>query len=673
MKTPANNLEKPDQKPKANLPRSRKSYFLILLGVWLLVVFHDGYQYVNRTETIPYSQFISDLSAGKVDTLVIGNEHIHGSLKQVAQGGKKDFDVQRMEDPTLVDRVSKAGIRFEAIHESTLWKDLLSWIVPALVMVAVWSFFLRGMGGMAQRGMLGLGKSKARVYAEKGVPTRFVDVAGMDEAKQELQELVAFLKDPLKYGRLGGRVPKGVLLVGPPGTGKTLAARAVAGEAQVPFYSINGSEFVELFVGLGAARVRDLFAEARTSAPCIIFIDELDALGKMRGMSAISGGGNDEKEQTLNQLLAEIDGFDTSKGIVLLAATNRPEVLDPALLRSGRFDRQIAIDKPDRIGRRAILEVHLKSIHVAQGTKAEDIASLTAGFSGADLANLVNEAALVATRRGAESVENEDFTQAIERMVAGLERKTRRLNPEEKRRVAVHEMGHALLTMALGKDETVQKVSIIPRGIGALGYTLRMPQDDRYLMTVPELEDKLAILLGGRASEEVFLKGISTGAADDLDRATELARAMVTRYGMSDSLGLSVYERGESPLLAPQSAWIAGRSLGYSEATAKEIDHEIRSLLERAFERARRTLKQNPRVLEHGIEILFQRETLTAAEVKALWEEFSGDIEDREPHSGSAAGVATHLRPVQPNEDVSETPPIGIDRRLSKGTALTRS
>jgi cell division protease FtsH len=480
---------------------------------------------------------------------------------------------------------------------------------------------------------MAIGKSKAKVFVETGVQVRFGDVAGVDEAKAELEEVVSFLKDPKSYGRLGARMPKGVLLVGPPGTGKTLLARAVAGEAAVPFFSISGSEFVEMFVGVGAARVRDLFVQARLKAPCVIFIDELDALGRARG--AYPGlGGHDEKEQTLNQLLSELDGFDPATGIVLLGATNRPEVLDPALLRAGRFDRQVLVDRPDRLGRAQILAVHANKVLLAPDVKLEEVAALTPGFTGADLANLVNEAALVATRRRAEQVATSDFTAAIERIVAGLEKKNRLLNPREREVVAHHEMGHALVAAAQPGCDPVHKISIIPRGIGALGYTIQRPTEDRYLMTREELEAKMAVLLGGRTAEEVIFGQLSTGAADDLSKATDIARSMVTRYGMLPELGPLAYETEPNGFLAgiPQ----ASRRM-YSEQTAREIDVAIRRLVEAAEARARRILEDNRGLLEEGAKQLLANETLADAELEAVLRQVVTSTREPRPASIKAA------------------------------------
>lgn len=466
--------------------------------------------------------------------------------------------------------------------------------------------------------MMSLGKSKARVYVETETKVTFADVAGIDEAKDELKEVVAFLRDPQHYGRLGAHVPKGILLVGPPGTGKTLLARAVAGEAGVPFFSISGSEFVEMFVGVGAARVRDLFDQATKATPCIIFIDELDSLGGARGFG-MPGGGHDEKDQTLNQLLAELDGFDPSSGIVLLAATNRPEILDPALLRAGRFDRQVLVDRPERRGRVAILHVHLKKISkLASDVDAEQIAALTPGFTGADLANLVNEAALLATRRNADAVTLDDFTLAVERIVAGLEKKSRVLNEHERRVVAVHEMGHALVAVSLPGMDPVHKISIIPRGVGALGYTIQRPTEERFLQTTTDLKSRMAVLMGGRAAELMIFDEISTGAADDLAKVTDIARSMVTRFGMSDEGGQVIYEEERQAFLGERFGLAKPKT--YSEATAREIDAAIRRLVGSAFDTATQILVSRREELETGAALLLERETLTAQDFPPIGE-----------------------------------------------------
>ncbi len=482
--------------------------------------------------------------------------------------------------------------------------------------LAIWIFLTKRMAGSAGGGLMAIGKSKAKVYVETDTKVTFADAAGVDEAKHELQEVVSFLKDPSSYGRLGARMPKGVLLVGPPGTGKTLLARAVAGEAGVPFFSISGSEFVEMFVGVGAARVRDLFEQARQKAPCIIFIDELDAMGAARHVRSFAGG-HDEKEQTLNQLLVELDGFDVTSGIVILAATNRPEILDPALLRAGRFDRQVLVDRPDRQGRVAILEVHMKRISLAKDIDADTVAALTPGFTGADLANLVNEAALIATRRGASDVSVADFTEAIERIVAGLEKKNRLLNPAERKIVAYHEMGHALVALGCPLCDPVYKVSIIPRGIAALGYTIQRPTEERYLMTAQELEQKMAVILGGRAAEHLVFGHLSTGAADDLSKATDIARSMVTRYGMVEELGHVAYDSEPASLLGVAAPGLKTRE--YSEDTAREIDTAVRALVQQAFESARTLLVRHREVLEKAAAELLEKETLGETELRRLF------------------------------------------------------
>jgi len=500
-----------------------------------------------------------------------------------------------------------------------------------LFFFALWMFLFRRLAEkQGFGGFMSVGKSKAKVYVEKDTKVTFDDVAGVDEAKEELKEVISFLKQPQEYGRLGARIPKGVLLVGPPGTGKTLLARAVAGEAGVPFFSISGAEFVEMFVGVGAARVRDLFEQARKAAPAIIFIDELDALGRARAIGPV-GGGHDEKEQTLNQLLTEMDGFDPSAGIVLLAATNRPEILDPALLRAGRFDRQVLVDRPDKTGRVAILGVHLKSVRLAGDVAPEQIAALTPGFSGADLANLVNEAALLATRRSAQAVGMQDFNAAVERIVAGLEKKNRLLNPHEREVVAYHEMGHALVALALPGMDPVHKISIIPRGISALGYTIQRPTEDRFLMTKGELEKKMAVLLGGRAAEILVFDEISTGATDDLDKATDIARNMVTRFGMSDKLGQMTYEEQRQSFLGDAALGLTTRRT-YSEETAREIDCAVREMTETARQRASQILETYRTQLEDGARRLLEKETLVADELP--------ELETLAEEQGRAAGAS---------------------------------
>jgi len=592
--------------------RTRFNVAYLVFALVALLLVQRWWQEAQSIDVVPYSEFEQMLAEGRIAEITVGERHIVGKLKQ-PEGRKTTVAANRVE-PELAARLEKYGVPYTRRVESTFLRDLLSWVVPALIFFGVWFFLARRFAGQqGMGGFMSIGKSRAKVYVERQTGVTFADVAGVDEAKAELQEVIEFLKDPGKYGRLGARVPKGILLVGPPGTGKTLLARAVAGEAGVPFFSISGAEFVEMFVGVGAARVRDLFDQARQKAPAIIFIDELDALGRARGSYGL--GGHDEKEQTLNQLLSELDGFDPSTGVVLLAATNRPEILDPALLRAGRFDRQVLVDRPDKKGRIQILEVHAKKIRLAPGVSIEQVAALTPGFSGADLANLVNEAALLATRRGADAVSLEDFTQAVERIVAGLEKKSRVLNETERRVVAHHEMGHALVAMALPGTDPVHKVSIIPRGVGALGYTIQRPTEDRFLMTREELENKMAVLLGGRAAEEVCFGHLSTGAADDLVKVANIARGMVMRYGMVESLGPLAYEEERAPFLGGMQV-PAPRE--YSEQTAREIDVAVREIVKTAHDKAHAILTRDKALLERGAALLLQKETLAEDELAAL-------------------------------------------------------
>ncbi|MBB3102185.1 ATP-dependent zinc metalloprotease FtsH [Azomonas macrocytogenes] len=588
-------------------------WFIAVLGFMLIQNLLTERQQVAQ---IPYSEFEQYLKEGRITELAVSERQIEGTLKEPLPGGQTHFVATRVE-PDLAQHLQQFPVRYAGKIESTLLRDLLSWTLPALLFFALWLFLLKRMGSGLGSGMMQIGKSKAKIYVETDMKVTFADVAGVDEAKDELKEIVDFLKEPQAYGRLGGRMPKGVLLIGPPGTGKTLLARAVAGEAKVPFFSISGSEFVEMFVGVGAARVRDLFEQARAQAPAIIFIDELDALGRARGIGPL-GGGHDEKEQTLNQLLVELDGFDTSTGLVLLAATNRPEILDPALLRAGRFDRQVLVDRPDKIGRVQILQVHLKKTQLAVDVDPQQIAALTPGFTGADLANLVNEATLLATRRQAEAVAMDDFTAAIERIVAGLEKRNRLLNPKEREVVAYHEMGHALVAMALPGMDTVHKVSIIPRGMGALGYTIQRPTEDRFLMTREELENKMAVLLGGRAAEWVVFSHFSTGAADDLVKVTDIARAMVTRYGMSERLGHVSLERDQHSYLGNEQIYGLPARHEYGETTATAIDSEVQGIIERAFQRTVALLEERRALLERCARRLLEKETLDAGQLAEL-------------------------------------------------------
>jgi cell division protease FtsH len=589
-----------------------------LIAFLLLMVFQSWWVAQQQIETIPYSEFQALLAQGAIEEVRVSERFVQGRLRQPTEAGAQYFRTNRVEIE-MADRLREHDVRFAGEIENTFFRDLLSWVLPILILIGFWVFMIRrfaekqGFGGLMQ-----VGKSKAKVYVERDTKVTFADVAGVDEAKDELMEIVNFLKDPETYGRLGARIPKGILLVGPPGTGKTLLARAVAGEAGVPFFSISGSEFVEMFVGVGAARVRDLFEQAGKSKPCIIFIDELDALGRARMAGQFGGGGHDEKEQTLNQLLAELDGFDPSEGIVLLGATNRPEILDPALLRAGRFDRQVLVDRPDKIGRLQILKVHIKKVkRLGHDVKLEQVAALTPGFTGADLANLVNEAALLATRRRAETVTMDDFNNAIERIIAGLEKRSRLLHPHERKVVAYHEMGHALVAATLPTTDPVHKVSIIPRGIGALGYTIQRPEEERFLMTTRELNEKMAVLMGGRAAEQVVFGEISTGAADDLDKISDIARHMVTRYGMDAATHQVVYDPQRQSFLGDNGMPVA-RPRSYSEETAREIDLAIRRLVETAFERAVAIVTDRRADLDAGAEMLLERETITAADFPLL-------------------------------------------------------
>ncbi|MCL3882912.1 ATP-dependent zinc metalloprotease FtsH [Marivita sp. GX14005] len=597
------------------------SIWYVFFAILAVVFIRDLWVQSQTIEAIPYSQFESYVDKGVVDEITIGSTRITGSFTE-AQDGKTGF-VTTPVAPDLAERLDGTGVTYTGAVENTWFTTLLSWVLPALVFVGIWIFALRRLGrSQGMGGLMSVGKSKAKIYVETDTKVTFDNVAGVDEAKTELQEVIDFLKNPKEYGSLGARMPKGILLVGPPGTGKTLLARAVAGEAGVPFFSISGSEFVEMFVGVGAARVRDLFEQARQAAPAIIFIDELDALGRARGAGQMQGG-NDEREQTLNQLLSELDGFDPSEGVVLLSATNRPEILDPALLRAGRFDRQVLVDRPDRKGRAQILKVHMQKIVLAPDIELDDIAALTTGFSGADLANLVNEAALLATRRRGDAVRMADFTRAIERIVAGLEKRNRLINPRERRIVAYHEMGHALVSMALPGVDTVHKVSIIPRGIGALGYTIQRPTEDRFLMTEAELRDKIAVLMGGRAAEKLIFDHLSTGAADDLAKATDIARSMVARYGMDAGLGNVSYEAERTRFLDNRAPSYIERS--YSEATAEAMDVAVRGVLDEVFAQALEILTRNRDILDRAAEHLLEVETLDENTLRDLAQDLRRD------------------------------------------------
>jgi len=595
----------------------------LIAAILAVMLFQTWWSEARLVQVVPYSELESALAAGRVERVVIGDRHIMGYLKSPDAQGKRILTANLVE-PDFAERLSRFEVPFTREYESGFLQQLVSWVAPALIFFGIWFFLFRrvaekqGMGGL-----MSIGKSRAKVMMEMTTGVTFADVAGVDEAKEELKEVVDFLKNPQSYGRLGAHIPKGVLLVGPPGTGKTLLARALAGEAGVAFLSTNGAEFVEMFVGVGAARVRDLFEQARKHAPAIIFIDELDAVGRARGAYGL--GGQDEKEQTLNQLLAEMDGFDPSAGVIILAATNRPEILDPALLRAGRFDRQVLVDRPDRKGRLEVLRVHARKVKLAPDVDLDQVAGMTPGFAGADLANLINEAALLATRRAAEAVGIADLTAAIERIVAGLEKKNRVLIPRERETVAYHEMGHALLAMALQGTEPVHKISIIPRGVGALGYTIQRPTEDRFLMAQDELENKLAVLLGGRAAEMLVFGKPSTGAADDLAKATDIARAIVMRYGMHDKLGLVAYEE-ERHVFLP-GVPVTSTERRYSEETAREIDCAVRDAIHSAFDKATSVLTPARRVLERGAKLLLEKETLTDIELVKLRDELFASID----------------------------------------------
>ncbi|TLY16939.1 MAG: ATP-dependent zinc metalloprotease FtsH [Nitrospirae bacterium] len=588
--------------------------FIALWALMLIQIFVTPFLFLKPME-IPYSEFKAAVAAGKVEEVSIGSAVIHGRMKHDPSGPTKEgrlFDTVRVEDPDLIRDLQAHQVKITGVIESTFLRDLLSWVIPIGLFFAVWLFLLNRMG-QGQGGFMTVGRSKAKIYMEKEVKVGFNDVAGVDEAKEELREVIEFLKTPQKFTRLGGKIPKGILLVGPPGTGKTLLAKAVAGEAGVPFFSISGSEFVEMFVGVGAARVRDLFLQAKEKAPCIIFIDELDALGKARGMGPMA---HEEREQTLNQLLVEMDGFDPRAGVILMAATNRPEILDPALLRAGRFDRHVLVDRPDKGGRLAILKLHARNVPLAPDADLEVIAAMTAGLVGADLANIVNEAALLAVRRGKDAVGLAELQEAVERVIAGLEKKNRVLNQMEKERVAHHELGHALVALSIPGADAVQKISIIPRGIAALGYTIQLPTEDRFLMTKSELENKIAILLGGRVAEEIIYREVSTGAQDDLMKATDIAKSMVKRYGMSEKLGLLFFERDRQPLFLQNGQPQAPGD--YSEETAREIDCEIHRIIDEQYARVSRVVDSQQEVLREAAAVLLKKEIITGEELKAI-------------------------------------------------------
>jgi len=620
------------------LPNRQKTQFsLVYLFIALMVVLAvQSWLRAPLNVDIPMSQFLTLVREGKVMRVSLGEREIQGMLKPGAlpapppgpgdklrqllgaEKGPTVFTTARIpatDDYQIVRELEAAKVEFSGRIESTFWRDLISWLVPLLLMAGLWLFLMRRMGGGSTQA-LSFGRSKAKIYDRKELKTTFADVAGVDEAKAELMEVVDFLKNPKKYQRLGGRIPKGVLLVGPPGTGKTLLARAVAGEADVPFFFLSGSEFVEMFVGVGASRVRDLFEQAKEKAPCIVFIDELDAIGKTRAGNTGFLSGHDEREQTLNQLLAEMDGFDSSKGVIIMAATNRPEVLDAALMRAGRFDRQVVVDRPDVRGREAILHVHARNVKLAPSVDLHVLAARTPGMAGADLANIINEAALLAARKGKDAVDMADLEEAVDRVVGGLERKSRVLSEKERDIVAHHEIGHALIASSLPNADPVHKVTIIPRGVAALGATYQLPLEDRYLLTRSELEDRIAVLLGGRVAEEIIYGEVSTGAHNDLERATEIARLMVMQYGMSEQLGPMTFGGGQQAIFLRGSGLSQERE--YSEESARRIDGETRAIIDRLYDRVRDLLTARKRVLVEAATELKQKETLEGDRLREL-------------------------------------------------------
>jgi cell division protease FtsH len=588
------------------------SFWYVLVAIGFLLVIQNVL-FARPFEQLPYSVFKAALRQDRVEDVQISAHTIRGTLRP--NTGEKSpplrFMTVRVDDPELVQELEAHHVKYTGQYDSDVVKTLLSWVVPLVFLFILWGFLSRRLG--PGQGVMNFGKSRARIYAERETGVTFADVAGVEEAKEELQEIIDFLRYPQKYATLGGRIPKGVLLVGPPGTGKTLLARAVAGEASVPFFSLSGSDFVEMFVGVGAARVRDLFKQAQEKAPCIVFIDELDAVGKARGINPIQQ--NDEREQTLNQLLAEMDGFDPRKGVIILGATNRPEILDPALLRAGRFDRQVVVGRPDLLGRLHILRLHAKKVRLAADVDLQIIAARTPGMVGSDLANVINEAALLAARYGKDSVTMDELDKAIDRVMAGPEKKSRVMAPQEKRRVAYHESGHALVAESLPNADPVRKVTIIPHGVAALGYTQQLPTQDRYLYTKEELLDRITVMLGGRAAEEVVFHDVSTGAQDDLQRVSEMARRMITELGMSENLGAYAVEQVRQPMFL-DSGYQSTKH--YSEDTARRIDNEAQTLVERMYQRARQILEMHRDKLEALAQYLLEHEVIDQASLAML-------------------------------------------------------
>jgi cell division protease FtsH len=618
-------LELRDRTKNNKETKKRSFTYLYFIIAFIAIIVINSYISSGEVRTIPYSEFKQFVAQGKLSDVVVDQDNITGSL--TGEDGKKTkFLTARVDDPELVKELQKANIKFSGQYENKILKAIISWVLPFAIIILVWNLLMKRMGG-APSGVLNFGKSRGRIYGEDEINITFQDVAGVEEAKEELKEIIEFLSTPQKFLNLGGRIPKGILLVGAPGTGKTLLAKAVAGEAKVPFFSMTGSDFVEMFVGVGAARVRDLFAQAQEKAPCIIFIDELDALGKARGMNPLSS--HDEREQTLNQLLAEMDGFDTKKGVIIMGATNRPEILDPALLRPGRFDRTVLVDRPDILGREEILKVHARGVKLAKDVDLKVLAARTSGFVGADLANLVNEAALLAARKNKSAVQMAEFEEAIDRGLAGLERKNRVMSRKEKEIVAYHESGHALMAELLGTTDPVHKISIIPRGIAALGYTMQRPTEDRYLMTKQELLDRLAVLLGGRVAEEIIFDEVSTGAHDDLSKSTDIARSMVKEFGMSEKLGQITFEKERRSMFLEVTPGFSSRD--YSDETAREIDNEMKRIVENTYNLVKSTLTGNRDLLETVAKILLEKEVLEGEELRRLIKEGKDEHDQLQP------------------------------------------
>ena len=630
---PSKNRRTPDRRTGPRAAPGGAVWYV--LGFLVLLALAQAFFLQMQTgDMISYSEFKTLVREAKVEEVRLSEERVRGTLKAPAGARGKPFSAVRVADPKLPEELEARGVKYAGEFTNRWVTEVIGWIIPLLLIVGLWAFFLRRMGG-AEGGVMSFARSKAKIYADDDVKTSFGDVAGVDEAMGELKEIVEFLKTPKKYTSIGGKIPKGVLLVGPPGTGKTLLARAVAGEAKVPFFSLSGSEFVEMFVGVGAARVRDLFAQAEAKAPCIVFIDELDALGKVRIQTPM--GSHEEREQTLNQLLAEMDGFDGRKGIIIMGATNRPEVLDPALMRPGRFDRQVLVDKPDVKGREDILRIHAKTVKIGDGVDLRVIAQRTAGFAGADLANLVNEAALLAARKDKTSVGMKDFDDAIDRIIAGLEKK-RVMSDKERKIVAYHESGHAIVASILPGLDPVHKISIVARGFGALGYTMQLPLEDRYLMTRQDLQGQLAVLLGGRSAEEIAFNEVSTGAQNDLQRATDIARAMVTEFGMSEALGAVNYDghRGNKFLDTP----FMNERGNHSEDTARKIDIEVKQILTDAHNEARRVLRERTDILDQLSKLLLDKEVIEGDELRALL----GPVPPKDPE-GTVPPIVTAPAP----------------------------